>query len=83
MTRAELRRKLSVAARICVSLRSYLHLLHGLHVDAAALAALHQARVEGIHQDDPSQARRLLVLHVLQEHLSLFHFVADDRGDVG
>lgn len=64
------------------SCTSYLHFPHGLHMDAAALAALLESRVKGIHQDDSSQARSLLPLHVLQKHLSLLHFVADDRGDV-
>lgn len=64
------------------SCTSYLHFPHGLHMDAAALATLLESRVKGIHQDDSSQARSLLPLHVLQKHLSLLHFVADDRGDV-
>lgn len=62
---------------------SYLDLLNGLDVDAAALAVLHDRRVEGVHQDDSSQAGSLLPLHVLQEHPSFLHLVADDGGDVG
>lgn len=65
-----------------VSLMSYLDFLHGLHVDAAALAVLHEGGVEGVHQDDSPQARSLLALHVIQEHLSFVYFVADDCGDV-
>lgn len=65
-----------------ISLMSYLDFLHGLHVDAAALAVLHESRVEGIHQDDSAKARSLLALHVVQKHLSFVDFVTDDCGDV-
>lgn len=61
---------------------SYLDFLHGLHVDAAALAVLHESWVEGIHQDDSAQARSLFALHVIQKHLSFVDFVTDDCGDV-
>lgn len=61
---------------------SHLHFLYGLHVHAALLAALHEGGVKGVHEDDPSQARRLFPLHVVQQHLGLLHLVADDRGDL-
>lgn len=47
------------------SYMSYLHFFNGLHMDAAALALLHEVRVKGVHQDDSSQAGGLLPLHIL------------------
>lgn len=61
---------------------SHLDFLYGLHMDTAVPAALHEGRVEGVHQDDSLQARSLLSLHIVQKHLSFLYFVADDRGDV-
>lgn len=46
-------------SRVC-----YLHFLHGLHVHAAAESAPHQGGVQGVHQDDAAQGRRLRALHV-------------------
>lgn len=71
-----------MANRYFICLVLYLDFLNGLHTDAAALAMLHQGCVEGVHQDDSSQARRLLALHLPQQHLSFVYLVADDRGDV-
>lgn len=62
---------------------TYLHFLQGLHVDAAALAVVHERQVKGVHQDDPSQARGVSALHIVQQHLSFVCLVADDGGDVG
>lgn len=63
-------------------LLSYLHFLHGLHMDAAALAVFHEGQVQGVHQDDSSQARSIFALHVFQKHLSFVCFVTDDSGDL-
>lgn len=78
----EIKMSIFNGAGMSICLKSYLDFMHGLHMDAAALAKLDQVLVKGVHQDDPPQARSLLPLHVVQEHLSFVHFVADDCGDV-
>lgn len=50
-------------------------------MDAAAFAVFHEGHVEGVHQDDSSQARGVSALHVVQQHLSFVHLVTDDCGD--
>lgn len=62
---------------------TYLHFLQGLHMDAAAFAMFYEGQVEGVHQDDSSQARGVSTLHIVQQHLSFVRLVTDDCGDFG
>lgn len=60
---------------------THLHFLQGLHMDATASAVFYEGQLEGVHQDDSSQAWGVSALHVVQKHLSFVRLVTDDRGD--